>query len=299
MTGSTSLEDLRALPFEAVNGANVLQVGLDSLFGQFTYGPTVDESIVPDLPGRLLAQGRFDKTVDILTGYNIDEGLTFTNPFVSNDDELTAYLRQALPRASDEVLETIQAELYPPVFDGSFGYKDEIKRLATIVADSGFVCNTRYLQEAFGGVGDGVSYGYVFAVPPGLHGQDVVYTYFTGAEVAEGSEGTAGTDSDGNDDASAESTDAAADAAADADAEVEPDAFNVVRDVGVARELQRYVVTFAETGTPVGEEIPDFPVYGRAEDGTEVVVLDPRGIVTAQDAAAGERCAFWQAAPYF
>ena len=71
-----------------------------------------------------------------------------------------------------------------------------------------------------------------------------------------------------------------------------------VQDVAVATELQRYVVSFAETGRPEGAVVSEFPVYGEG-DGATVVVLGPDGIVEAPDGAAGERCVFWQAAPYF
>lgn len=251
------MEDIRALPSEAVIGANTLQVGIDSLYGQSTYGPTVGDAFVPDLPGRLLQQGHFDQSVQIMTGHNLNEGLTFTNPFVTNDEELTEFLQASLPRASDDVLDTILNDLYPPVFDGSAGYIDQISRLSRIIGDSAFECNNFYLHTAY----NRETFAYIFAVPPSLHGQDVPHTYF---------------DDESPPDDSA------------------PTVLEV--DVGVARELQRYVVSFTETGRPSGEEVSDFPAYG---DEAQVVLLSPEGSAVGRDTLSEGRCRFWQDAPYF
>lgn len=39
-----------------------------------------------------------------------------------------------------------------------------------------FTCNTFYLDKAYGNN----TYSYLFAVPPGTHGQDIPYTYYNG-----------------------------------------------------------------------------------------------------------------------
>ena len=222
------------------------------MYAQSTYGPTVGDAFVPDLPGRLLQQGRFDRSVHIMTGHNANEGLIYTNPFVTNEEELIEYIQASLPRASDDIVDTILNDLYPPVFDGSAGYIDRISRLSEIVADSAFDCNTLYLHDAY----DRKTFAYIFAVPPSLHGQDVPYTYYDG-------DGTPTED---------------------------------VVAVGVAEELQRYIVSFTETGRPSGEEVSDFPMYG---DEAQLVLLSPGGSSVGTDNLSEERCRFWQDAPYF
>jgi carboxylesterase type B len=62
----------------------------------------------------------------------------------------------------------------------------------------------------------------VFSVPPGLHGQDVPYTFYNG---------------DGN------PTDG-------------------VVNATVAFVLQKYITDFAKTGNPDGPAVPHFPLYG-------------------------------------
>jgi hypothetical protein len=41
-----------------------------------------------------------------------------------------------------------------------------------------FTCNTFYLDKAY----DNQTYAYFFTVPPGIHGEDIPYTYYNGAK---------------------------------------------------------------------------------------------------------------------
>jgi carboxylesterase type B len=83
------------------------------------------------------------------------------------------------PNTPEKVSDYILNVLYPPVYDGSHGYKDSIERTSLSIADLIFRCNTDYLSRAF--YGD--IYAYEFSIPPALHGQDVAYTFFNkGAE---------------------------------------------------------------------------------------------------------------------
>ena len=68
----TSIEEARELPFETLATANTIQVG-GANYGQFVYGPTVGGDFVPDLPGKLLLEGKFAKDVKVMVGHNADE----------------------------------------------------------------------------------------------------------------------------------------------------------------------------------------------------------------------------------
>lgn len=168
------MQELRQLPTEKLIQANIIQVGLDSTYGTFTYGPTVDGGFVPDLPGKLLLEGKFDRRLRVMVGHNANEGLIFTSPYIRDNDDYAQYLRNNLPGITDEALELITTRFYPPVFDGSKGYRDQLQRTALTVAESIFNCNTFYLSRAY----NNETFSYIFAVPPALHGQDVPYTFF-------------------------------------------------------------------------------------------------------------------------
>lgn len=103
-----------------------------------------------------------------------DEGLLFTPPFVQTQDDYEAAIANLYPTANESTINTITTELYPPIFNGTYGYKTSIQRTALAISNFLVTCNVKYLATRLSG------YAYVFWVPPGLHGQDNAYTFFNG-----------------------------------------------------------------------------------------------------------------------
>ncbi|KAK4981106.1 hypothetical protein LTR66_010207 [Elasticomyces elasticus] len=219
----STIEQARALPYSALQTANILQVGA-SIYGGFTYGPTVDGNFVPALPSLSLLHGHYDKSLRIMVGHNAQEGLLFTSPFVQNNSAFAASIVASFPTvaAYPKILAYITDVLYPPIFDGSqaMNYTDQIGRAAALTSEVIFTCNTYYLDRAYANK----THSYLFAVPPALHGNDIPYTYFNGAN------------------ATAAST-----------AVIAPQ---------IAVALQEYIVDFAETGMPNGPGVPFFNIFG-------------------------------------
>ncbi|KAH9880074.1 hypothetical protein J1614_002100 [Plenodomus biglobosus] len=180
LTNTTSLAELRALSSEEIIRANAQQVAYDTPWGKYVYGPVVDGLFAPQLPGQLLAQGRFDKNVRILVGHNAAEGTYFTPPSVQSDATLLNQLRQVYPYAPQKSLEYITETLYPAVFDGSYPYTNQYERASLIGSEGVFTCNTQYLSAAY----NNQTYSYLFAVPPAFHGIDVAYTYYEGGALS-------------------------------------------------------------------------------------------------------------------
>lgn len=176
LTNTTSLSELRALPYEALRRANLQQIGYDTAWGQYLYGPTVDGNFVPLQPGQLLAQGRFDKDVNVMVGHNANEGPLFTAPSIQSDAALRQQLTTAYPYMPKSSINHIVEVLYPPVFDGSYPYTTQYQRATLIISEGVFTCNTYYLSKAY----KNETYSYLFAVPPAFHGFDVAYTAFDG-----------------------------------------------------------------------------------------------------------------------
>ncbi|KAL8627583.1 hypothetical protein Q9189_006705 [Teloschistes chrysophthalmus] len=100
-------------------------------------------------------------------------GLRFTSPFIKTNSDVTNSLAQAFPQADNATINYVTQTLYP---DNPSGNNSEVARAALITAESTFSCNTRYLSRAFGSG----TYNYIFAIPPGLHGQDIPYTFYNG-----------------------------------------------------------------------------------------------------------------------
>jgi len=156
--------------------ANALQVLTGDIYGTFTFGPIVDGNFTPALPGKLLLDGGFDSSVKIMAAHNANEGFTFADPRLKNDSDYNAFLKKSFPTASSDVLKYINETLYPPVYDGSHGYKNVFQRTVLSVGEFVIDCNPFYLATAY----KNQIYRYLFSVPPGFHGIDVPFTFYNG-----------------------------------------------------------------------------------------------------------------------
>ncbi|KAF2201520.1 acetylcholinesterase precursor [Delitschia confertaspora ATCC 74209] len=180
LTNTTSLAELRKLPSDVIMRANWFQITHDSAYGTFTYGPVVDGNFVPQQPGQLLAQGRFDKSVKVMVGHNANEGAYFTPPGINSTEDMEEQLRTAFYNIPDSSITTITEKLYPAVYNGSYPYKTPFDRASFTTAEAVFTCNTYYLSTAL----KNQTYSYEFAVPPAYHGFDVPYTFYDGGAVS-------------------------------------------------------------------------------------------------------------------
>ncbi|KFY48427.1 hypothetical protein V495_01341 [Pseudogymnoascus sp. VKM F-4514 (FW-929)] len=240
----TTLDELRNLTTEQLYYTNYAVTGL-SEYGTFTYGPTVDGDFAPKLPAELLLHGQFDKDLKVMLGHNSEEGFLFASPFVTNDSDLKAYLQGSVPAILPTALDTVVKDLYPPNFDGSLPYTTQLSRTSVLVSEAVFTCNTRALDLAYGNN----TYSYYFSVPPGLHGEDVAYTFFNG-DTTTSNQG-------------------------------------LPVDRTVAEALQDYITSFTMNGNPNEKGVPFFPLYG-GNSSTQVVNIGKLG-TQITDTAANER----------
>jgi carboxylesterase type B len=170
----SSVEEARQLNSSAVIGANQKQMAAG-----VSYNPTVDGIFVPALPALLLNAGAFAKDVQVMVGHNANEAPGFTPPKTGanySSEEIALFLPATFVGIQDAVVDTIIEDVYPEIYDGSQPYRDSLHRVMLLISDSGFTCNTYYLNKAF----KNLTYAYEFQVPPALHGQDVRYTFYDG-----------------------------------------------------------------------------------------------------------------------
>lgn len=170
---ANSYSALKGATTQQLQLANSLVVGNASPYGTFPFGPVIDGSYLRDLPSVLLKEGRYDHSLKIVTGHCSDEGLLFTSPFIADSASYANYLKRVFPDISTSSLSYIQYVLYPPVFDGSYGYRTQMGRTDLTIGDVAIVCNARYLDHAFPG-----QYAYEFTVPPGFHAEDTSYVFY-------------------------------------------------------------------------------------------------------------------------
>ncbi|RAH47257.1 alpha/beta-hydrolase, partial [Aspergillus brunneoviolaceus CBS 621.78] len=173
----SSIEEARSLTSDRLIAANAYQIANTLVYGTFTYGPVVDGSLIKDLPSNILLDPGFAwQGLRIMTGHTSNEGLIFTPPAGVNSSAYSTILSDFLPNLVPEVAEDIAQTLYPPTFNtpaASLGYSDAVGRLALTISDAFFRCKNLYLSTALETV-----YGYSFAVAPGLHSEDLYFTFY-------------------------------------------------------------------------------------------------------------------------
>ncbi|PYI03941.1 alpha/beta-hydrolase [Aspergillus sclerotiicarbonarius CBS 121057] len=172
----SSLDQARNLSSQTLIAANAYQVGRYSVYGSNIYGPTVDGNLVSALPGELILQKEYKWYMKTMLGQNADEGLRTTTPDAIHEDVYRRDLRRTFPQIQPNTIDYLLRRLYPPVFNGSRGYHDAVGRASSVTADYGYQCNNYYLNEAY----EGETYAYLFDVSPGLHEDDVQYTFYDG-----------------------------------------------------------------------------------------------------------------------
>lgn len=110
----SSVNEARKLSTSALAKANTDLIA-GSPYGRFTFGPVVDGSFVPEMPGNLLSRGAYDHSVKLLVGHNADEGILFTTPYLENEQDFVQYWKGLLPVAQPAAFKHITQMLYPPV----------------------------------------------------------------------------------------------------------------------------------------------------------------------------------------
>lgn len=170
ITNGEELQALESKQLMQING----QVIFASLPGDFTFGPTIDGSYVPDQPGVLLSEGKFDRCPSLLIGHNSHEAYSFVSPEVKTEAAVRIAVELSFVDVKSSTIDYILTEVYPPA-GSTTPYHDEHDRLALLFSELVFVCNARYLGTAF----NNATWNYRFQVPPAYHGDDLPYTFRT------------------------------------------------------------------------------------------------------------------------
>lgn len=263
----STIGEARSLSTEQLQSVNQAIIA-QSLYGSFSFGPTVDDAFVPGLPGKLLLQGSYDPNLNLLLAHNSNEGAIFTDPAITTAIDFYSSLRDLIPTTSTPVFNYIIQELYPPIFNdttGKYPYTNNFERAELVISEAVIICNTDYIARAF----NNQTYNYIFSYPPGFHGEDVAYTFFE-----PDSMGMA----------------------------VGSNPYGPV-NASIATVMQDYITSFAATGNPnvgslgveegPGEQFLDYGETGRAQN------LSAVGVGMVIDPARNERCSWWQQALYY
>ncbi|KAL6808409.1 Alpha/Beta hydrolase protein [Trichoderma camerunense] len=165
----TCIEDLRKLDSQTLISVNAQQVAHAPL-NTFGYTAVKDGSLVP---GAILQNTPFDKDVKVLVAHNSFEGGIFFDPSVKTEEDFATWLGNSITGLSSSATETLTETIYPPIFDGSYGYTDQDTRQMALWGE-GYIESNLLLAGQFA---QGQTYAYEFSVVPGAHTQDLSYTF--------------------------------------------------------------------------------------------------------------------------
>ena len=124
-----------------------------------------------------------------------------------------------MPNVPAAKINTLASQIYPPSFSGSQPYTTQTGRLTRAIGEAFIDCNAFGLNTAF----NNATRGYLFDICPGLHAQDVGYTFFNGET---------------------------------------SDSLGLLIDAGAAGRVQDWIVDFTILGDGSGSSVTQLPVYG-------------------------------------
>ncbi|KAI4244205.1 MAG: hypothetical protein LQ352_006896, partial [Teloschistes flavicans] len=165
--GAASVAEARNVPSERLVEANRRTEAAMPFFG-----PSVDGTLVPDLPSRLFTQGRYVKGLRVMAGHNSDEARLFIPPTRDSEAAFEEFLATRFPHATEAQIRFINRTLYPPPPSSSHAsipYTTHYGRLKQLDADIYNICWTVLLASTTARR----AYNYIFSIPPGYHAQDL------------------------------------------------------------------------------------------------------------------------------
>ena len=89
------------------------------------------------------------------------------------DADFTAYVKKLFPAADPPTVSYITNTIYPPLGGAALPYTTNLDRAALLTGDVVITCNTYLLALAY----ENKTYNYLFDIDPGLHGDDLHYTF--------------------------------------------------------------------------------------------------------------------------
>lgn len=150
---------------KAANDAGTVQ----PYSGRTAFQVSADGSFVRQVAALELASGNFWKGLEsVILSHVEDEALIFTDTNVTTPERFGAYLEYAFPTPGvPEVIEKQYSD-----------YVLQTSRLHDVISGSRLVCNVRFAADALlTGSGTKV-WSMQYAVPPALHGTDLIPTFF-------------------------------------------------------------------------------------------------------------------------
>ncbi|CAE6520330.1 unnamed protein product, partial [Rhizoctonia solani] len=271
-SGSEAMDCLRAAPLSTlINSINNVRTNF--------LAPTIDgpNGFLPDLPSRLIAQGKFRRGIDLVAGHMTNDGRNFAgNPknVITEANIVTAILNR-YRHMTNATLEKV-LKLYPAANVSGSPFVDNYDRAWTIMQDTVFGCMDQHWANAIQALGRKNVYAFRFNVPNPvtlavnpwqgvMHASDVYYLF-------NGATGTTPFFAP----------------------------FNITQ-APVAQEIMQYWTSFARSSDPSKFKRAYSPLWSKHAGNRRVVMSEDVGGAGNQTASfvetiptyEQERCRFW------
>ncbi|KAJ5792334.1 Carboxylesterase [Penicillium pulvis] len=152
-TASTSAEELaclRALPLDTLLPAMIeYEFSIQTSGGLDVFIPTSPSSFIPDSPSKLLSSGRFTRNIDVIVGWDENDGSLFSDTSATTVEEVAEFIAAQNPNLSEKNLDKAMA-LYPISQFSAYtseGISAEFFQASQIVRDSQFTCPVLYTAK--------------------------------------------------------------------------------------------------------------------------------------------------------
>ena len=157
------------------------------------FGPVVDGIFTPALPGNLLSAGAYDHNLKLMIGQCYNEAGDIVEHTTIDATYFENLLKDFMPVATSAVKEFITKKLYPPPKESVLGqdiafgegyatysmhppyYTTWSSLIDRFLSDGAYICLTNYLARAY----SNQTYNYLISIPPGTHGVDTPYVFYT------------------------------------------------------------------------------------------------------------------------
>lgn len=169
------LSCLRAASTETLVAANADLIK-NQPRGAFSLGASVDGKMIRQAATLELNQGNYWKNLSsLILSHTSRESNIFVDGHIHNDTDLHDFILQIAPTYSDR-FGLVQEALdhYPSIDSGNGTYKNELERSRALINEYAFVCNTRYLMDAY----NGKTWNFEYAIEPGYHATDTAPLFF-------------------------------------------------------------------------------------------------------------------------
>ena len=150
-SSSDELACLRALPLQTILNAEVdYELSINPFGGLDVFIPVSPSSFIPESPSDLLYSGQFAHDIDIITGWNENDGSLFVPTNLTSNADVSDFLAYTFPGLSDQNIEDALV-LYPESSfpsDTAENVTAQYFRASQIIRDSEYVCPSLITVQA-------------------------------------------------------------------------------------------------------------------------------------------------------